>query len=215
MMTKITFSLICTLLLAACISPKKKRNLSDTKDGWVTKQTYQIKIEAKPPENMVLFARRKEKARRLALETAQTRLLQKLVGPKVLAKCQAEEESEKPPSHMCKNSRNMIDLVSDGFIHDLTYSEDQTCLLTYHVRHPNLKFLHDTMQAQSRGELRSKEKRTTEVKLPNNSNDKEPIKNNSTEIKKEPVKKDDIDDLFRDDIDQVDLNSDKNQKKYC
>ena len=181
------------IILSACINPKKKFDLSDTKDGWVTKQTYQIKIEARPPQNMVLFARRKNKARRIALELAQSRLITKLVGLDVLKRCEAEAKAERPASHMCKNSRNMVDLVNDGFIHDLTYDDDQACLLTYHVRHPNLKFLYDTIQDQALSGLRSNARRTNEMK---NKVTKESIKKER--------KKDNIDDLFRDDIDQVD-----------
>lgn len=181
------------IILSACVNPKKKFDLSDTKDGWVTKQTYQIKVEARPPQNMVLFARRKKKVRRIALESAQSRLMTKLVGLDVLKRCEAEAKAEKLVSHMCKNSRNMVDLVNDGFIYDLTYDDDQTCLLTYHVRHPNLKFLYDTIQDQASNGFRSNARRTNEVK---NEVTKESIKKER--------KKDNIDDLFRDDIDQVD-----------
>lgn len=198
-MKHFTFALI---ILSACINSKKKFDLSDTKDGWVTKQTYQIKVEARPPRNMVLFARRKKKVRRIALESAQSRLMTKLVGLDVLKRCEAEAKAEKPVSHMCKNSRNMVDLVNDGFIHDLTYDDDQTCLLTYHVRHPNLKFLYDTIQDQASNGFRSNARRTNEVK------------NEVTKESKKKRKKDYIDDLFRDDIDQVDpkLKSEVEQK---
>ena len=181
------------IILGACVNPKKKFNLSDTKDGWVTNQTYQVKIEARPSPNMVLFARRKNKARRIALESAQSRLIIKLIGLDVLKRCEAEVEAERPLSHMCKNSRNMVDLVNDGFIHDLTYDDGQTCLLTYHVRHPNLKFLYETIQDQARSGIKSNTRRTNEV-----------VKNEVTKesVKKES-KKDNIDNLFRDDIDQV------------
>ena len=181
------------IILGACVNPKKKFNLSDTKDGWVTKQTYQVKIEARPSPSMVLFARRKNKARRIALESAQSKLITKLIGLEVLKRCEAEVEAERPVSHMCKNSRNMVDLVNDGFIHDLTYDDDQTCLLTYHVRHPNLKLLYETIQDQASSGIRSNKRQTNEVK---NEVTKESVKKES--------KKDNIDNLVRDDIDQVD-----------